>query len=277
MERLESALAKARKARLRGGRGNPAGQDRAATGRVAAAGPAPADWSALQEIRIPPRLAAYKRLSALGEAQYSVPYDILRSRVLRQMQKSGWRRLAVTSPNKGCGKTTLSANLALSLARQPELRVILMDFDLRRPSLASLFGHRESHSMADLLQGRIDFSEYALRYGDNLAICAGQAPVPHSAELLQSTATAATLERIEAEWRPDVVIFDTPPMQGSHDNLSFLGQADCVLMIAAAGLTSMHQIDICEQELAGLTNVLGTVLNKCRYLDDADGYSYDAY
>lgn len=274
MERLESALAKARLARRQGLLGRRG--DMIQPGRPAEPGPDSA-WSALQELTIPPRMAERKRLSALMGTQFSTPYDMLRARVLRQMRKSGWRRLAVTSPNKSCGKTTLSANLALSMARQPELRVVLMDFDLRRPALAEIFGAREPHNISDLLQGRTDFAEFALRYGNNLAICTNRAPLPNSAELLQSPDTAELLDQIEAQWKPDLILFDTPPMQGNHDNLGFLGQVDCVLLVAAAGSTTLGQIDSCEQELAGLTNVLGTVLNKCRYLDEADGYDASYY
>lgn len=274
MERLESALAKARKARMRGGA--PGRQGGLITSGRSPAFPA-GDWAALQSLEISTRMAERKRLSALLGTQFSTPYDMMRSRLLRQMKKSGWRRLAVTSPNKGCGKTTLSANLALSLARQPELRVVLMDFDLRRPALASLFSRPERHNLAELLQGEVEFADYALRYGENLAICLNHTSVQNSAELLQSPATGEAIDRIEAQWKPDVIIFDTPPMQGNHDNLGFLSQVDCVLLVGAAGSTTLHQIDACEQELAGLTNVIGTVLNKCRYLDGEDGYSYGYY
>lgn len=270
MERLENALAKARRAR------------RQVQARVA-----PADrrveytpvgnWAELQSLEISPRIAARQRLGALMGAEASAPYDVLRARVQRQLKQSGWRRLAITSPNKACGKTTIGANLALSLARQPELRVILMDFDLRRPTLAEAFGCRDRRNIADLLQGRVDFAGHALRYGKNLAICTNRTPVSQSAEILHSQATGALIDRIEAEWQPDLMIFDLPPMLGTDDTLGFLSHADCVLLVGAAGSTTLNQIDACERELSNLSNVVGTVLNKCRYLDDADGYGYEAY
>lgn len=273
MERLESALAKARKERMRT-------QGRQ-VGGLLLSGRSPAhpvgDWAVLQRLEVSPRQAERKRLTALMGPPASTPYDMLRARIHRQMKKSNWRRLAVTSPNKACGKTTLSANLAFSLARQPELRVILMDFDLRRPALAGLFNRSERHSIAEILQGETGFENYALRYGDNLAVCINHVPVPNSAELLQSPSTAELVDRIEAQWKPDVMIFDTPPMQGNHDNLGFLSQVDCVLLVGAAGSTTLSQIDTCEQELASLTNVVGTVLNKCRYLDKGAGYDSSYY
>jgi len=193
------------------------------------------------------------------------------------MKTKGWTRMVVTSPNKACGKSTISLNLALSLARQPELRVLLMDFDLRRPQLSPLLGETGRASMASLLEGRTDFADHAVRFGRNLAICTSGSSVPNSAELLQSSMTAEVLDRIEARWKPDVILFDMPPMQGNDDTLGFLSRVDCALLIAAAGSTSLAQVDISERELAGLTNVIGTVLNKCRYLDRDTGYNNSYY
>lgn len=267
MERLERALAKARRARQQKQDGEPASAPASTEPRV--------DWSGLAAIEIGPRTAAQNRLGAILGASVSAPYDVLRARVLRQMKQAGWKRLVVTSPNKACGKTTISANLALSLARQRELRVVLLDFDLRRPALAEMLGCKaRAGNIADLLQGRTSFAEHALRHGPNLALCLNRAPVPHSAELLQSPATGELLDRIEAEWQPDLMIFDTAPMLGNDDTLGFLPQADSALLVGAAGSTTLAQIDSCEQELTNLTNVVGTVLNKCKYLDDTDGYGY---
>jgi len=61
----------------------------------------------------------------------------------------------------------------------------------------------------------------------------------------------------------------------SDDAMAVMGQIDCVLIIAAAESTTIKEIDRCERELATQTNVLGVVLNKCRYMEE--GYGYDYY
>lgn len=294
MERLEAAMAKARAARsttqadgATDGLGVPVGEPRPkpaeatertvertaektaertaekTAGRTTPVG----DWSGLRQIDIPTALARRKRLNALLGPEFSAPYDILRSRVLRQMKEANWTRVAITSPNTRCGKSTISLNLALSLARYGQFKVILMDFDLRHPALADLIDQKMRPDLPALLQPGARFADHAVRFGANLAICTNRAPVRHSAELLQTQATADALDRIEAEWQPDVMIFDTPPMQGNDDNLGFFARTDCALIITAAGSSTIPQIDTCEQEVATLTNVLGTVLNKCRYPD----------
>jgi Mrp family chromosome partitioning ATPase len=218
------------------------------------------------------------RLNAILGTEFSTPFDILRSRVVRQMQEAGWTRLAVTSPTMQCGKSTIALNLALSLARYGQLRILLMDFDLRRPALARMLGcETRAKPITDLLHPEGRLADHAVRYGGNLAIGLNSAQVHHSAELLQSAESAAALDRIEAEWQPDIILFDTPPMRGSDDNLGFFSQIDCALIVAAAGHSTLAQIDRCEQEVANLTNVLGTVLNKCRYPDKTTGFEQSYY
>lgn len=252
-----------------------------APGPVAAPEPPPLsspeveDWRRLQAIVLPPQLAPRRRLGALMGPEHAAPYDLLRTRVLRQMTEAKWTRLAITSPNKGCGKSTVSLNLALSLARQPDLRIILMDFDLRRPALARMLNHSRPDNMALLLEGGIDFADHAVRFGANLALGLNHHGVRHSSELLQAARTAEILDAIAARWKPDVMLFDMPPLQGNDDSLGFLGRVDAALLVAAAGATALAQIDTCEKELAAVTNVLGVVLNKCRYLGSEPGY--DAY
>jgi Mrp family chromosome partitioning ATPase len=73
------------------------------------------------------------------------------------------------------------------------------------------------------------------------------------------------------------VIFDMPPMLAGDDAIGFLHNVDCALLVAAAGSTTIAQVDACERDIAAHTNVLGVTLNKCRYLDKDQAYGYDYY
>ena len=70
------------------------------------------------------------------------------------------------------------------------------------------------------------------------------------------------------------MLFDLPPMLVSDDTMAFVGHVDAVLLIAAAEATTIKEVDSCERELASQTNVMGVVLNKCRYMGPEYGYSY---
>ena len=154
---------------------------------------------------------------------------------------------------------------------------MLFDLDMRRPAQHKAMGCNPEHSFHEVLEGTKSFESIATRIGDNLIVGMNKGPCRSPAELLQNAATRSVLDEIERQWQPDVMIFDMSPMLASDDNVSFLGNVDCGLLVAAAESTTLANIDICEKELAHLTNVLGVVLNKCRYEDESVGYNYGTY
>lgn len=241
----------------------------------AAGGPnAAADrlWQALPDGRFSAALLERNRIVSVASAPEAVPFDVLRTRFLNQMRSNGWRRVAITSPGASCGKSTVSVNLAFSLARQADLRVILAEVDLRKPSIARMLGIPEDHHFGRVLQGDLPFAQNALRSGANLAIATNRTATRAAAEILQSRSAVEALNEIEAAYDPSVMIFDMPPMLIGDDVAAFAACVDCVLLVGAAETSTIEEIDSCERELAGLTNVLGVVVNKCRYLERTYGY-----
>lgn len=280
MEKIQAAIAKARAAR--GGEtapnaAKPASVLQRQTDRQetpVAPDPGAEAWAALQTFTPDTRQLIEAHVLTFAATPEAAPFDALRTRVLQQMRTQGWRRLAITSPGPSCGKSTLAVNLAFSLARQPDLRVVLAEVDLRRPSLSRILGHRPSQSFADVLRGTQAFADQALRVGENLAIAMSPIPVRSSTELLHSPTVTEVLAGIEATYAPDIMIFDLPPMLASDDVMAFLGQTDCALLVAAAETTKVKEIDVCERDVASRSNVMGVVLNKCRYRDNDYGYDY---
>lgn len=273
MEKLEAALAKAREMRKSTLGASQIMRDAA----TPTAQPAAADWSSLPEITLAPARLQRNRITAPLGGKNATPYDMLRSRTIRLMKEKGWSRLAITSPGAACGKTTVAFNLALSMSRQKDNRVMLIDLDLRRPALHKVAGFTPPHSFHEVLSGSVPFEQQAVRIGGNLILVTNAAACRNPAELLQASRTSEVLDEIERVWKPDVMLFDMSPMLATDDNVGFLSNVDCALLIAAAERTTLPNIDICEKELAQLTSVLGVVLNKCRYSDNLAGYSYDSY
>lgn len=273
MEKLEAALAKAREMRRTALDAPEIAPRRAVTRNLPMEG-----WtSTLPEIQLHAERMQRNRISAYHGGKDAVPYDMLRSRTIRILKEKDWSRLAITSPGAACGKTTVALNLAISFARQKDLNVMLIDLDLRRPALHKVLGQNPEKSFHQVLDVQIPFEEQAMRIGDNLIVAMNAAPSRHPAELLQAGRTSEILDEIERKWQPDVMLFDMSPMLASDDNVGFLGNVDCALLIAAAESTTLPNIDVCEKELAQLTNVLGVVLNKCRYADGSMGYEYGTY
>ena len=126
---------------------------------------------------------------------------MLRTKMLQQTLSNGWRRVALTSPYSGCGKSTAAANLAFSLGRQEDLRTIVIDFDMRRRGLAEIlkpvwqsqYGRRHSRR-------KVAFHEHAVRHGKNVIFGLNYTSTRNPAEILQSRWAIEALEQIEAEY-----------------------------------------------------------------------------
>ena len=270
MERLHAAIEKARRQR----QSAPSDPVVAARPVVPASESLTNAWSALQRLDVPAAQIRKSRLVAYDGGHDAGPYDLLRTRILQQAQKNNWRRVAVVSPHSECGKTTTVANLAFSFGRQKDLRTLALDFDLRRVGLARVLGQQCRHTMADILERRVPFSEHGLLHGTNVAIGLNAGPVRNPSEVLQNQQTRDVLDEIEATYQPDIVLFDMPPLMSSDDNFGFLKNVDCALILAEADRTTTAQIDLAERQVSELTNVMGVVLNKCRYATEGYGYDY---
>lgn len=279
MERIQSALKKARNTRADGGEAE--GKDRRPDRSKPTQGAIVSDvveeaWDGLKQFHPDPKRLKRNRIETFETSRDTGHFDLLRTKVLQQMKANNWRRMAITSPGSACGKTTTCANLAFSLARQPDIRTVIAEIDLRRPALAGVLGveRDETIQFSRALSGEEPMSDHLLRYGKNLAFGLNHRPARNPSELLQSDALAEQLRMIETTYDPNLVIFDMPPMLVTDDMLGFLDQVDCVLIVAAAEKTTVDEIDLCERELAAHTNMLGVVLNKCRYMSKGYGYAY---
>ena len=231
------------------------------------AGSPPADpaevWARLRSVALDQRHLARRRVIGAGKRDPAqVAFDVLRTRLLQALKARGWHRVAITSPTQGCGKTFVAANLALSLSRQPSCRAVLMDLDLRDPSLAAVLGVRDPGSMRDFLTGVRPPEAHFLRVADNLAVGLNAAPTAGAAELLQEPAARGALDAMQAAFRPDVVLYDLPPALVCDDVIAFLPQVDCVLLVAGGGRTHAPDVKKCEALFADQTPLLGVVLNK---------------
>ena len=170
------------------------------------------------------------------------------------------------------------ANIATSLARQGELRTMVLEMDMRRPTLAKIFGFRKgSGSLSEVIENKITFAEHAVRFGPNLVFGFNHKPAERPSELLSSVDMSEFLAELEEVYRPDVMLFDMPPMLVTDDTLGFLGNVHAAMLIAAAGTTTIEQVDVCERDIAERTGFVGVVLNKCQYVGAAAGYEYSDY
>jgi Mrp family chromosome partitioning ATPase len=114
-----------------------------------------------------------------------------------------------------------------------------------------------------------------VRLRTNVALSMAMRPVNDPTQLLLSPQTTLAFDQLQADFEPDVMMFDLPPMLVTDDARALLQNVDCALIVARAEQTKISQLDVCEREVGELTNVLGVVLNNCRHMDAEDQYYGD--
>lgn len=264
MEKLQAALQKAKQARTAREPADETAPAEQAPARRSATGTNQDQlWQALPTFDVPAEHLLEHRVVTRQAGAQTAPFDILRTKILLQMRQNGWKRLAITSPMPQSGKTTTACNLALGLGRQKDLRTILLDLDLRDPSVHSFFKTNPPHGIGEMLSGQVDFSEQAMRIGDNVACSMAQTSEHDPTRMLLAENTRETINYIEKAYDPDIMIFDLPSVLVNDDTRAFLKNADCALMVIRGNVTKYSQMDVCEREIAEHTNVLGVVLNAC--------------
>lgn len=163
-----------------------------------------------------------------------------------------------TAPNEG--KSTTLANLAVTMA-QAEQRVILVDCDLRRPTLHTLFDLPNDSGLTSLILAQEDAPLPLLETGvPGLSLLASGPLPPRPADILGSRRMEAVIERLRAN--ADIVLFDTPPVVGVTDAAVLANRVDGVLLIFSAGTTTRERGRQARQILEKVkANIVGVVLN----------------
>lgn len=240
-----------------------------------------ANWDSLRDIPIVEAHLERKRVvTATRTDPAHTTFDVLRTRLLQAVQDKKIRRVAITSPTKDCGKTFTASNLALSLARQENFRTLLLDFDLRNPSLHKVFGLKNPGSIGDVLRGKVLPQDHLRCLGDNmihvsrkLAIGFNDQIESYASELLQDSMTESVLQEIEADFEPDIVLFDLPPALYYDDVIALKSVYDAVLLVIGGGTTTPKEIKQVEQRLGADTPLLGCILNNAEGVE-LERYSY---
>ena len=217
-----------------------------------------------------------------GTDKRSIHYDMLRTQVLQACNARDMRMLAVTAPHAGAGKTVTSINLAFSIARMSEQRVLLVDLDLRKASVVGCLGLqpksplklRPKYGIGDVLAGTCTIAEAAITTDlcdGRFSVLVAPKPVPLSTEQISSPKMKKITANLKEKADYSTVIFDLPPMLSSDDFLAFLPQVDGALLVTEANENNVQQITECVR-LIGDEKLIGCVLNKAA--QEHAGYGY---
>jgi len=229
-------------------------------GAPAVQAPAPAaaaaDMIPSYTVRLNPLLVAGLAPKSLAAEQYRQ----LRTRLSHAEGANNLRTVLITSPQKGEGKSVTAANLALTMAQELQRRVIIVEADLRKPSLQHLFGLPPGPGLAEYLAGAAELKDVMRFLPDhNLTVIhAGAAPT-NPAELLGSTAMRRLLDQLRTRY--DRVLLDTPPVLPLADVAVLAPLVDGTLMVVRAGVTPKPAIENALRAFDS-SRLLGVVLNE---------------
>ncbi|MBC7656194.1 MAG: polysaccharide biosynthesis tyrosine autokinase [Frankiaceae bacterium] len=190
------------------------------------------------------------------------------------------RSLLITSAGPGEGKTTTALELARNIA-QLGRKVVLVDADLRKPSLHQLFGKPNAAGVSSVLAGASDLAGVCQKTEEpNLTLITSGPLPPNPPELLGSDRLVAMLEELSQSF--DIVVLDGPPILGLADAPLLAGRAEAVLFVVNANSTRKDAVQSALHRLAGTHgHVLGTVLIRFDMKNSGEygyhGYEYFSY
>ncbi len=264
MERIKQALERARAER----QGQPVAAVVNAEPSGAPAAPAPAvenvTYSQTRQIEVSATELREKRVvSAFAPGAFTDAYKMLRTQVLQRLDENDWNVLAVTSPGHGEGKSLTALNLAISMAMEIEHTVLLVDANLRHPSLHTHLGLPGEPGLSNYLLESTPLSELFVhpKSIDHLTLLPGGRALQNSSELLNSPKMSRLVDELKSRYAGRIVIFDLPPVLTAADAMAFAPYVDATLLVVEDGKTKRKEIEHA-LELLSATNVIGTVLNK---------------
>ena len=187
--------------------------------------------------------------------------DLLCTQVLQEMAENGWRTLGITSPMPRCGKSTLAVNLAIGLAQRALEGVVLVDFDLRNPTVGKYLGIDAKPGLSDYLRGEAPFDAALVNPGiQRLLVLPNETPVANPYALLATSEAMSVMQRLKTANDLQAAVVDLPPLLHTDDALALLPHIDCLLIVVADGVSKKSELEEIRQ-LVKRVNVLGFVLN----------------
>lgn len=261
MERIKQALEKAREERIKAGGAlsplDPAGSASLPAAQIM--------YTHTRTEEVPREFLREMRVIAgLESGEFADSYKILSTQVLQRLREHGWNALAITSPVNGEGKTLTAINLAICLAREVDYTVLLVDANLRNPSIHTYFGINPERGLSDYLTGDAPLPELLIHPSGigSFVILPGGQPLEHSSEMLNSPKMVRLVEELKSRYSSRIVLFDLPPLLSAADALAFSPYVDAALLVVEEGRATTQEIEHTKALLLKNTQLIGTVLNK---------------
>lgn len=203
-------------------------------------------------------------------------YRKLKSMVVKSTRKGNavLNTIMVTSTLAEEGKSITSLNLAASLAQEYDNTVLLVDADLRRPSIARYLGIEPVLGLSDVLMGTADVSQALVRTGiGNLMLLPSGGRISDPVELMLSSKMVSLVSELKNRYSDRYVIFDTPPVLPFAEAHALGSIVDAVVFVVREGKAPLNSVKEALETLKG-SNVIGITYNCAHSGPFGDDYNY---
>jgi protein-tyrosine kinase len=189
-------------------------------------------------------------------------FRVLRSKILQPQDGTPPpRTIMVTSALPREGKTFVSANLGIALAQGMDQHALLVDCDLRAPSLAQLFGISSERGLAEYLRDGADLGSLLLKTSmEKLSILPSGSPPVNPAELLGSSRMQNLVGELASRYPDRYVIFDTPPLEVASESKVLSQAVDGVVLVVREGVSDKALIEKFISDI-GKDKIIGVIFN----------------
>ncbi|MBZ0156190.1 MAG: polysaccharide biosynthesis tyrosine autokinase [Alphaproteobacteria bacterium] len=197
-------------------------------------------------------------------------YRRIRARLLKMAPKETLTTIMVTSPDMGEGKSTTCLNLAVTMAREIDYTVLIVDADLRNPSLHRYLGLKPKYGLSEYLSGKVELKDVLVRTGmRKLVLLPAGDPPENPSELLSSDRMRMLVHELKYRYRDRYVFFDSSPVLATADAFSLGRHMDGIIMVVQATHTTSKMAVKAASLMKGLS-MLGVIFNNVpKYLGNS--------
>ncbi|HVW69518.1 MAG TPA: CpsD/CapB family tyrosine-protein kinase [Steroidobacteraceae bacterium] len=214
------------------------------------------------------------KLGAPSDDRADSAYRMLRTRLLHRLAQRSWSMLGVTSPVPADGKTLTTINLALSIAREASATPIIIDLDLRNPSVCRTLGVEPRRTVLDYFEGGAAAHEVFFSIGVDNLVCAGNVRrSDHASELLGTRRLQDLLDCARSIAPNPVLLVDLSPVLSTDEALIVAPVLDALLMVVSEGATPRPSLERATDLIAEFP-LVGYVLNRSREAERSYHYGY---
>ena len=225
-------------------------------------------------IEISPEILKKNKIVSIDENHpIADQFKLLRTRILHRTRDRGHNTIQVSGFDSEEGKSIVSVNLAISMAKDTRQTTLLVDLDFRKPSIHKLLGlGNDIKGLKDYFENQLSLEEIFVSPGiDKLTVLPTGGKMLNAPEIIGSPRMEALVKELKGRYPDRYIIFDSPGLNTCPDPLVFSEYVDAILLVARSDFTSMESIKTV-MNLVPRDKVLGTVLNDSKWFESMSYY-----